>query len=37
MAETLCNPCFEARFAPQSEAHDYLIADEKAHGHRIAA
>lgn len=37
MAETLCNQCFEAQFAPQSEAHVYLIAEEKAHEHWIAA
>ena len=37
MAETLCNQCFEARFAPQSEAHAFLLADEKAHEHKIAA
>jgi len=37
MAETLCNQCFEAQFAPQSEAHGVLLADEKAHDHRIAA
>lgn len=37
MAETLCNHCFEAQFAPQSEAHAYLMAEEKARDHRIAA
>jgi hypothetical protein len=36
-AEELCNQCFEARFAPQSEAHAVLLADEKAREHRIAA
>jgi hypothetical protein len=36
MTETLCNPCFEAQFAPQSEAHMLLLEDERTHEHPVA-
>ena len=36
-AEELSNQCFEARFAPQSEAHAALLAEEVERLHPIAA
>ena len=36
-AEELCNECFEARFTPQTEAHEVLIAEEEGREHRVAA